>query len=107
MDLTFEAPTPQNGQTHSNNSLVSSVFYHFVGLGLKSGMIFKKATTNNYKNNCSTSTIYFMPFSSARNGFESAFVRRLLNKPWKWVVGFTPIFFLLNIWISRRKEKKH
>ena len=52
MDLTFEAPTPQNGQTHSNNSLVSSVFYHFVGLGLKSGMIFKKATTNNYKNNC-------------------------------------------------------
>ena len=31
--LTLEAPTPQNGQTHSNNCL--SVFDHFVGLALK------------------------------------------------------------------------
>ena len=38
--LTLSAPTPQNGQTQSNNSSVFadelSVFDHFVGLPLKS-----------------------------------------------------------------------
>ena len=32
--LTLQAPTPQNGQTYSNNSSVS-VFDHFVRLALK------------------------------------------------------------------------
>ena len=37
--LTLQAPTPQNGQTHSNNSLavadeLLSVFDHFVELAL-------------------------------------------------------------------------
>ena len=31
--LTLKAPTPQNGQTHSNSCL--SVFDHFVGLAFK------------------------------------------------------------------------
>ena len=31
--LTLEEPTPQNGQTHSNNS--SAISRHFVGLALK------------------------------------------------------------------------
>ena len=29
------APTPQNGQTHSNNSNCLSVFEHLMGLALK------------------------------------------------------------------------
>ena len=29
--LTLEAPTPQNGQTHSNNSLAKSIFHNFQG----------------------------------------------------------------------------
>ena len=37
LNLTLWAPTPQNGQTHSNNSSAEclSVFDHFVGLVLK------------------------------------------------------------------------
>ena len=49
--LTLEAPTSQNGQTHSNNLLTNclSVFGHFVGLvfkGLK--ILFSKMLVNAY-----------------------------------------------------------
>ena len=46
--LTFYAPTPQNGETHSNNSsafadkLFLSLFDLFVGLALKALKIFNK-----------------------------------------------------------------
>ena len=49
--LTLQAPTPQNGQTHSNNSsatadeLFLSVLNHFMGLALK-GLKGVKAKTN-------------------------------------------------------------
>ena len=47
--LTLQAPTPQNGQAHSNNSSVCfskilSVFDHFVGLALKTLKKSTKAT---------------------------------------------------------------